>query len=411
MKLFNSFKGIPFIIVLQSLLVAFYADVKCINWTLAYGYSSMNEEEGFMSILYAGVVFLLLICAKIGKNNIAERISRTLIMMVFLLMAFYWYTIQFIGPPKINITMFSIFVIVSMIVPNIVRVNAKVFIKGIMLLPAFAIFRIDSVFRSVSDWRTTISMDTSYAFLVPICATIVYMYLYYREDEKCDKIMTFVLFVINMIFFLRILQFGSRGPILSVLLMIAFLYLIKQPESIGVRKKNQIMLICVLGFIILYFSFYSIISAISSSSDFLGMRLHFVEKMVRLNAEGDISNGRDLINEIAISGIIDNPILGHGLDRFDANTGFLYPHNILLQILYDGGILIFLCLIVPLIKLISQLLSNCNKGEYAVFTVLFFSSVPGAFFSGDMWGLARFWLFYGFMLSRSFVIEEDEYSY
>lgn len=406
MKFFRSLKDIPFIIVLQSLLVAFYADIKCINLILAYGYSSMGENDGYMTILYASAIFMMLICTMCGKNNILKRTSSTCVILILLLIAFYQLTLNFIGPPKTKFPMFLIMVVASILVPNMLKIDARIFIKAIMSFPAFAIFKLDEVFAFQVDWKNTISMDVSYAFLVPICATITYMCLYYREDKKWDKVFTSVLCVINMMYFAKILQYGSRGPILCVLLMIAFLYLIKPSKSLGVREKKNLVMILISGLIVLYFSFYSLLSAINFVSELYGVNLHFVDKLIELSSEGDITNGRDMINNITISGIIDNPIFGHGLDRFDANTGMLYPHNIVLQLLYDGGIVLFSCLVIPLVKSISNLFKTCTIGEYAVFTVLFFSSLPGAFFSGNLWNLARVWLFLGFMLSRSFVIED-----
>lgn len=405
MILFKSLKGIPFTIVLQSFLVAFYADIKCVNWTLSYGYSSMGENEGFMTILYAGVIFMVLICAVLGRNNVFERISGTCVILVLLLIAFYQVTLYFIGPPKTSFSIFGVMVIASILLPSLVKIDARVFIKAIMFFPSFAILRLDKVFAFQVDWKDTISMDASYAFLVPICATIVYMYFYYKEEKKRDKYITIVLCVINMIFFAQILKYGSRGPILCVLLMAAFLYLIKPPKSLGVRKKRNYFMILVFGLIALYFSFYSLLSAVSFVSELNGIKLRFVEKMIELSIEGDITNGRDMINDITINGIIDNPIFGHGLDRFDANTGMFYPHNILLQLLYDGGIVGFLCLFIPLIKSMSHFFKTCTKEEYAVFTILCFSSLPGAFFSGNMWSLARVWLFFGFVLSKYFVVK------
>ena len=410
MKLFNSSREIPFIIVFQSLLVAFYADIKCINWTLAYGYSSMGENVGYMSILYMGVFFMVLICAVFGKNNVLDRISRIGVLLILLLIAFYQVTLHFIGPPRTSFSMFLVMVIASILIPNLVKIEARVFIKAIMFFPSFAIFKLDKVFAFQVDWKDAISMDASYAFLVPICATIVYMYSYYKEERKKDKYVSLVLCAINMIYFAQILQYGSRGPILCVLLMVVFLYLIKPPKSLGVRKKRNLFMILMFGLIALLFLIYSSLSAFSYVFEYSGLKLRFLEKTIRLSAEGDITNGRDVINGITISGIIDNPILGHGLDRFDENTGMLYPHNIVLQLLYDGGVVLFLCIVVPLVRSMLNLFKTCTKGEYAVFTVLCFSSLPGAFFSGDMWSLARFWLFYGFMLSKHFVIE-DKYSY
>ena len=406
MKFFRSLKDIPFIIVLQSLLVAFYADIKCINLILAYGYSSIGENDGYLTILYASAIFMMLICTMYGKNNILKRTSSTCVILILFLVVFYQLTLNFIGPPKTKFPMFLIMVVASILVPNMLKIDARIFIKAIMSFPAFAIFKLDEVFAFQVDWKNTISMDVSYAFLVPICATITYMCLYYREDKKWDKVLTSVLCAINMVYFTQLLQYGSRGPIFCVLLMIAFLYLIKYPKTLGVRKKRNLVMILVSGLIVLYFSLFSLLSTISFVSKLNGINLHFVDKIIELSSEGDITNGRDMINNITISGIIDNPIFGHGLDRFDANTGMLYPHNIVLQLLYDGGIVLFSCLVIPLVKSISNLFKTCTIGEYAVFTVLFFSSIPGAFFSGNLWNLARVWLFLGFMLSRSFVIED-----
>ncbi len=409
MILFKSYKNIPILIVLQSFLVAFYADIKCINWSLSYGFLSSSGDEGFMSMLYMGPIVLIVLCVVFRIGNVLNRIGRTYVIITSLLLVFYFLTNEFIGPPRIKFLFFFVFVIMSMTIPSLVRINARIFIKAIMFFPSFTILRIDKVFSYVSDWSESISMDASYAFLVPICATIVYLFIYYKDECNRDKIITIGLSIINLIFFIQILQYGSRGPLLSVVLLVTFLYLFKHPssESMGVRKKEHWQMMIIVGILIMYFSFYFVVEIIDYIADIYGSKLHFVEKILRLSAENDLSNGRDILNVVAISGIIDQPFLGHGLDRFDANTGMLYPHNFVLQMLYDGGLAFFTVMMVPLVKRSANILKNCSIGEYAVFAVLFFSSVPGALFSGDMWSLARLWLFFGFVLSSSFVVEEE----
>lgn len=402
--------NIPKVVILQSLLVAFYADMKCINWTITYGYSSVNVEAGYMSILYPGVILMSLIFAMIGKNNISKRLSITCIIIVSILLLFYIATLSFIGPPKIGISMFLVMVIASLLLPNIIRVNARIMIKGIMFFPFFAIFRQNRVFASVSSWQEVLSMETSYAFLVPIIATIGYLFFYFKEENSVQRKLTLLLSTINMVYFFQIVQYGSRGPILSVLLFLVVLYVIKTSQK-GISVRHSSLFLVIIGAIMLVFTFSTSIPFVNEALNTIGLNVHALDKIIRLSEEGDITNGREVINSITWSGIIESPFFGHGLDRFDANTGLLYPHNFILQILYDGGVLLLLVLMVPVIVCSTRILRTCSKDEYAVFVILMFSSVPGALFSGDMWGVAGLWLFFGFILSRYFVIEEDKYSY
>lgn len=397
---YRNIKSIPFVVVIQSLLVALFADIKCINWSLVYGGFT---NEGAMSLLYFVIVALTFCFSVLGKNKLGSRFNVIQFVIMIWLLGFYFFTQLFIGPPHTQLPMFVIFVIIALLLPYLVRIDAKYFIKGIMFFPFFAIFRLNLVFTQVSDWNDAISMDASYAFLVPITATIGYLFIYFKEENKLEKIFTLILSLINVVYLWQILQYGSRGPLLSIILLILFL-LIFLPSDRGVSVRPGSLLLMILGILLLFFTFSSSLPFINQVLESSGMNIHAIDKIIRLSAEGDISNGRNMINAITWSGIIESPIFGHGLDRFDANTGLLYPHNFILQILYDGGILLFLMLLVPVLKASIRIMKTCTKDEYAVFVVLLFSSVPGALFSGDMWGLARLWLFMGYALSKSFVI-------
>lgn len=402
MKSFKIFNGTPFIIVLQSLLIAFYADIKCINWSLVYGGFT---SEGTMSLLYLVIVALIFSFSILGKNKLRSRFNIIMFGILLWLLGFYYYTQFFIGPPHTQLPMFMIFVIIAMLLPYLVRIDAKYFIKGIIFFPFFAIFRLNLVFSPVSNWTDAISMDASYAFLVPITATIVYLFLYFKDESKLEKIFTLILSFINFVYLWKILQYGSRGPLLSITLLIFFLLIFKTSEK-GASVRSGSLSLIILGGLMLILTFSASLPVINQILQSSGISIHAIDKIIRLSGEGNITNGRDMINAITWSGFMDSPLFGHGLDRFDANTSLLYPHNFILQILYDGGIILFLVLLVPMLKASIRIMKTCTKDEYAVFVVLFFSSVPGALFSGDMWGLARLWLFFGFVLSKSFVIKK-----
>ena len=63
--------------------------------------------------------------------------------------------------------------------------------------------------------------------------------------------------------------------------------------------------------------------------------MNVIDKNMRMIAEGDMSNGRDYIEGIALHKIAESPIFGYGLDQFENNTGMVYPHNFVLQMVFQ----------------------------------------------------------------------------
>ena len=140
-----------------------------------------------------------------------------------------------------------------------------------------------------------------------------------------------------------------------------------------------------------------------------GINSTALEKIVRLSAEENLSNGRNNLQIIALNGFWDNFLFGNGLDRFDANTGLAYPHNFVVQILYDGGLLLFCVLLFPIVTKTILNYKKCSYNRYVVQSFLLFSSVPYAFFSQDLWENAVFWLFVGSLFSSTFVNSNNNY--
>ena len=384
-------------ILLQSLLVGFFADIKCINWSLTYG---GFVGEGMMGILYPFVAVLVFVMAVVGNNDLKKRFHVLFGFLLLWIIGFYVFTQSFIGPPRAPLAMFGIFVVLALLIPNLLTVNVRVMIKSMMFYPFFAIFRLNQVFASQSSWQDVISMEASYGFLVPIVATIGYLFLYYKEEKKFDKVITLTLAAINAVYFYQILLYGSRGPILCVLLLVLFMWVVRiNKTGVGTKLPKSRLIISIISIAMVVLFFFPLLGIISNHTS----SFHAIEKIYRLSSEGDITNGREAIAGIALRLFLDSPIYGHGLDRFEANTGIVYPHNFILQILYDGGIILFFTLFVPVIIGAKNILKKCTRDEYAAFVVLLFASVPGAMFSGDMWLLSILWLFFGYSLSKNFV--------
>lgn len=393
-------RQLPTSIALLSILLALYVDIKPLNWSLVYGY---NMGEGLMNILYPVVVILIILVSFFNTKG-KKKFSIGIIVLSAYLIGFYLFSTTVIGPPETKLKMLLVFVFASFIIPSISVIDAKTLLRGVMLFPAIAIVNLSAVFVTTKEWTNMVSMDVSYGFLIPIIGAIIYFSTFFREDKGLMRAFMLVLLVINATFLLYVFLRGSRGPLLSILLVILFLYLVKKdPQGLGimVSKGKTSIFIFALFFVLLFFMIFTemIVNALSH----LGIDSYALTKILELDQEGDISNGRSALNIITINGILEHPILGNGFDRYNANTGFLYPHNFILQILYDGGLLYFFVLMIPLIRSAIKKYRFCTHDEYIVLTFLMFSSVPGALFSHNLYTNGILWLFFGVLLSEQFV--------
>lgn len=138
--------------------------------------------------------------------------------------------------------------------------------------------------------------------------------------------------------------------------------------------------------------------------------LNVIDKFLRLNNAGDMTNGRDDIDKVAWEGIWNSPIIGHGTSQFDKYTGLGYPHNFILQMLYDGGIVLASIVFIPIARSLLQKKRLISEEEFILLLCLFFASVPGALFSGDLWNSIVLWMFFGFVVAKESVYINNNYT-
>lgn len=396
------------IVILHTMAIAMFADIRSVNWALVYG---GFVREGAMNIIYPVVIGLIVITSILIQKKGALSRNQYPLLVVGYLLIMYLITIFFLGKPRVTLPMFMALSVFAFFIPSIGVVNAKLLIKGMMFFPFFAIFRLDSVFQMVTEWQNYMNMDASYAFLVPVVANIVYLFCYYKEESRKEKIVTLLLSLCNMIFCGRILAHGSRGVVLSIFLVLAFLFVTKINQisrgiviNKGKLKAVLIASVVVAAFYVVFFDFiYRWLENV------FGITFYAFEKTARMGAEGTFDNGRNNIVIVTLNRILEQPIFGYGTDRFEEVTGLNYPHNFILQMLFDGGLVLFFILFVPFCISIARLLKRCTKDEFAVFCVFFFASVPGALFSQDLWNMPVIWMTMGYCMSKGFV--KSEYCY
>lgn len=370
-------------------------------------FGTNSEEEGeFLVTLYISASVLLIIASILQRNSVF-RINKYVIFMVFYILAWYQYTNAEIGVPRIRYLTLCMFILVAFITPSMVQINPKIFIKSVMLLPLIGFFYSPVIFSIQGGQNELHYMPMCYAFLVPVLATIIYLKNYYKRDSSFWKKIGIVSVSVNFFYGYQILSFGPRGPFLCIISLLLFYFLFKKKEGLGIKvQENKTILVIILGFFISAF-FWETLTQLNSILHSLGIDLNVINKNIAMINDGDVSNGREYIYGIAIQGFIENPIFGYGFDQFENNTGICYPHNFVLQILYDGGLLFFFLLLVPVIYKLYVRMKTCDMNEYTLIPFFFFISVPGAMIASDMWYVERLWIFFGVVFASNFIGTQD----
>lgn len=392
-------RKVPFGIIFLSVLVALFADIKAVNWTLVHG---EYIGEGIMNLMYPLVIVLIIVLAIVVKMKWGFNTSS--IFLISYLLLFYWLTYLIWGPPEVNILIYLALVVIAFSIPFFSIIDTRWFLRALMILPSFAIFRLDKVFAPEADWLLSISLDASYAFLVPVIATIVYLLFYLKSDSVGLKIIMIVFGLVNLAFLFELFIRGSRGTLLCVFLLLVFLFVIrkrKSKEGVLVNRR-ALLLVAAVSLIVFTFSFY-LSTMLLKLQSFLGVDIYAITHYLDLASTGDIDNGRNNLSALTWNGIFDSFVWGNGIDRFYANTGEIYPHNFILQILYDGGLIFFFLTLVPVTIGFVKKLRRCSYDEYNVICVLFFSSVPGSLFSISIYNNGILWMFFGAMMAKYFI--------
>ena len=162
---------------------------------------------------------------------------------------------------------------------------------------------------------------------------------------------------------------------------------------VGTRKAYDVPIVIVL------FMFVDILENLQAFFFSKGVSVNFINKILRLSRVGNILNGRRLDYDAALSLIPLKIIMGYGIGTFEYYTAYPYPHNLVLQLLFDGGILLLLIVLIPLFSVLPFFYRTCTKQELPFISFLLFTSLPASFLSGDIWRARILWLFYAYYIT------------
>ena len=214
-----------------------------------------------------------------------------------------------------------------------------------------------------------------------------------------------ICYIVNGYLLYKLLQVGNRGVIASVIFLILVLLICYiRNNEISAKKKRAMMIFLVITGIVLvvlvlnieriivylYNYFYSSGRTVPS----------FIIKMYKLIVyKSDITNGRDEVYGFFISKILSSPIIGYGMEMSSSVSGgiYPYPHNFILQMLFEGGILFAAYpTYLGVRMLIDSLFVSHTDRDYEIFAVfLLCNCIPKLLVSGSIWNQTIFWMWLG----------------
>lgn len=183
------------------------------------------------------------------------------------------------------------------------------------------------------------------------------------QNEGSKKIKNIIKLGLIIMQFWLIIGSGSRGALFAVVgTIIIYIMVVK-----NVKGKKIFLFLVVL--------FIAFIIALEIDESFRNGIMNFT-KVFSFNDSfidiGSSKNGRDIQYKLAIDLFEKNPIFGVGVLGYNSITNLPYPHNILLELLSNYGLIIT----IPIILLIFfSLKKNINSYNYAsshIYIILIF---------------------------------------
>ena len=349
-----------------------------------------------MSQLYIALVVILCISFIANKGSISNS-GFFWIIVVYIFCSYIITNVLYGDQSTIDFNLLVVRCLIPILLAASFDINIKTLIDTFIFISAISTFFIGNLL--IPDSNNMIGMGISYALMPGILASVIYCLNFSSKNyHRLLKIAILISISLNLYNFCIILQYGSRGVIVSVVTCVfGFIFIHCEKHSLKINKK---VLIIIALLILIVINWREIFFCIFEISDYLNIKLQIIDKSIRLYEAGSISNGRDAILSLAIDGILDKPLIGHGMGMFFENTGYIYPHNFAIQMLYDGGVFFFGIMMIAICISISHFFNNINNDDYVKLIFFFSCSIPGGMLSGDLWTSPFLWYFFSFLLCR-----------
>lgn len=267
------------------------------------------------------------------------------------------------------------------------KVIYYVVLMGLCFLPFYIVTisrlnMLDIVYYDSEDILNT--MTISYRVLPFVGACLLSLFESGRKERWLPLIVgipyTVILFVV-----------GSRGALVSLFLLF-LLYFINGNGDVSCGVRRKVIAIGTTVFVVLFFDvIIDWIYTICQQHDINILAINRLQDKLS-GTGGDLDSGRSELLRQSISQIKSSPIIGNGIAS--SLNYKSYPHNLLVQIFEEGGLVVFLPFMVLFLKgVFAMLLSLYRTGYFLMLIYVFCSGVVQLMFSANYWTSQYFWAF------------------
>ncbi|WP_413511896.1 O-antigen ligase family protein [Myroides odoratus] len=329
------------------------------------------------------------------NNNITIFINKKLFVFVLIMVLFLFSYAYSLPDRETFLLYFSSFLVFGLtgILYSSCEIDYKFFYYAVSLIAIISIPGIYLVEFKVFDSLVTASgfyMGVSYGVLRLILALILTVSFLHKRIFKIIAI-TVILYYLTFYF-----KYGTRGALLALLLFLALIFLEKRK-----LLKTRAIIISVILLFLVSFVFIDLLLLIKEILDNFGYNIKAIDKILMFNeSQQDLSNGRGTLLGYAFLDILDSLFIGNGIAVFDEKYG-IYPHNFIIQVLYEGGLLYLIPMLIIIFRFFKIIVSNQYTKEYKIFLIYLFSAgIIELLFSNVYWRSVFFWLFMGVLLNN-----------
>lgn len=278
--------------------------------------------------------------------------------------------------------------------------NGKDIMEYIMLLSIPIILGINEMLIITNYGLNQFDMYTTYTFLVPILASFIH-FVFYR---KVANVIIKISYLLNFFYTIKVLIGAVRGFWLSLLIGIVLTIVLYYKYNKSVYKYYILIYLISISFLLFILNAQNILQLIYDLFESVfNLKIGFFIKMSELISSANVLNGRDNIYSIAINYINHNLILGYGMNSiYSLTNGYInYPHNFIIQMILDSGLILFIPLIISIVNCLFNLFKTKDVSGQIIFLLyLFLLTIPQSLLSGSIWQNANLWLLVSIGLSN-----------
>lgn len=373
---------------INSILIAIFLSTVIIGWIIP-----INN----ISVICCAIIALIYFF----NNGIKNILSKEKIILIFFVIV--WFMISLIND---NIEMkiwgnyflyFIIYGVIALVITEKKFSKITVY-KYIMLISIFAIpniiskqFYTNYSYKDAEQSKEIMIMSYAILPIIISCINVIFT----KKERIVYRILAIIPFAI---YTFLIISKSSRGPILALAVYFLLRILFYKPKKNKKILKIIIIAILIICIILSIIFIENILIAIKNILDSMSMDSMFVDRMLQVLNEDDGSmlSGRESIYDQALNDISSTFIIGNGISAYESQYGH-YVHNILLQIIYEGGIICigyFGYLMYNMIKLLIK--KDKEKVEFLCFLIAI--SLVQLMISSYYWSSLKFWILIGYII-------------